>query len=113
MNSTSHEFKITASQWSCCRLTREVLNDVSDEVQIASTWFFNKLALAKSISKGGCLDSKSICPRSSQESTQKFFRVFVIIMYIDGQRPHKQTKYTHTRYIIQYGPSGQSEKALI
>ena len=30
----------------------EILNDVSDEFKLASSWFFNKLALAKSISKG-------------------------------------------------------------
>ena len=59
-----------------------------------------------------CLSSKSICPRSSQQSTQKFFRVFVIIMYINGQRPHKQAKYTQTKYITQYGPSGQSENGI-
>ena len=64
------------------------------------------------LAQEGCLDSKSICPRSSQQSTQKFFRVFVVIMYINGQRPHKQAKYTQTRYITQYGPSGQSENDL-
>jgi hypothetical protein len=31
---------------------RKVFKDVSYEFQIANTWFFNKLALAKSISKG-------------------------------------------------------------
>ena len=80
--------------------------------QIASTWFLNKLALAKSISKGGCLDSKSICPRSSQQSTQKFFSVFMIIMYINGQRPHKQAKYTQTKHITQYGPNGQNKNCI-
>jgi len=64
------------------------------------------------LAKECCLSSKSICPRSSQQSTQKFFRVFVIIMYINGQRPHKQAKYTQTKYITQYGPNGQSENCI-
>ena len=38
--------------------------------------------------------------------------VFMIIMYINGQRPHKQTKYTQTKYITQYGPNGQSENCI-
>ena len=33
-------------------------------------------------------------------------------MYINGQRPHKQTKYTKTKYITQYGPTGQSENCI-
>ena len=65
------------------------------------------------LAQGGCLDSKSIYPRSSQQSTQKFFLwFFVIIMFINGQRPHKQAKYPQTRYIAQYGPNGQSENCI-
>ena len=41
-----------------------------------------------------------------------FFRDFVLIMHINGQRPHKQTRYTQTRYITQNGPSGQSENGI-
>ena len=41
-----------------------------------------------------------------------FFRVFVLIMYINGPRPHKQTKYTQARYITQYGPNGQRENDI-
>ena len=33
-------------------------------------------------------------------------------MYINGQRPHKQAKYTQTKYITQYGPNGQSENCI-
>ena len=33
-------------------------------------------------------------------------------MYINGQRPHKQEKYTHTKYVTQYGPNGQSENCI-
>ena len=73
--------------------SREVFKDVSDEVQIASTWFFTNWHWPSPLAKEGCLNSKSNCSRSSQQSTQKFFRVFVIIMYINGQRPHTQTKY--------------------
>ena len=37
------------------------------------------------------------------------FRVFVLIMYISSQRPHKQTQ---TKYITKYGLSGQSENDI-
>ena len=33
-------------------------------------------------------------------------------MYINGQRPHKQTQHTQTKYITKYGPSGQSENDI-
>ena len=38
--------------------------------------------------------------------------IFMIIMYINSQRPHKQTNYIQTKYITQYGPSGQSENCI-
>ena len=44
------------------------------------------------LAKECCLSSKSNWARSNQQSTQKSFRVFVIIMCINGQRPIKQTK---------------------
>ena len=44
--------------------------------------------------------------------TKVFLGFFVVIMYINGQRPHKQAKYTQTRYITQYGPNGQSENCI-
>ncbi|KAI5434273.1 hypothetical protein KIW84_021222 [Lathyrus oleraceus] len=43
------------------------------------------------LAKEGYLTSKSNWAKSNQQSTQKSFRVFIIIMYINGQRPHKQT----------------------
>ena len=62
--------------------------------QIASTQFHKSWHWPSPLAQECCLNSKSICPRSSQQSTQEFFRIFVVIMYINGQRPHKQTKYT-------------------
>ena len=43
---------------------------------------------------------------------KSFLGFFVIIMYINGQWPHKQAKYTPTKYITQYGANGQSENCV-
>jgi hypothetical protein len=38
--------------------------------------------------------------------------VFVLIMYINGERPHKQTQYTQAKYIRKYGQNGQGENEI-
>ena len=65
------------------------------------------------LAKGGCLDSKSICPRSSQQSTQKFFLGFLLLLctLMVKDQTSKQSN-TKTKYITQYGPNGQSENCI-
>jgi len=64
------------------------------------------------LAKDYCLNSKSNWGKIKPTVHSLSFRAFVVIMYINGHRPHKQVKCTQTRYITQYGPSGQSENYI-
>ena len=64
----------------------EILNDVSDEFKLASSWSLNKLALAKSFSirmlRKFYVHLSKIKPTVH---TKVFLGFFVVIMYISGQ----------------------------
>ena len=60
------------------------------------------------LAKECCLNSKSNWGDQNNNPLKLSFRVFVIIMCINGQRPHKQAN----KIISQYGPSGQSENYI-
>ena len=86
----------------------EILKDVSDEFQIASTWFSTSWHWPSPLAQEGCLDSKSIV-QDQANSPLKSFLGFLLLLCTLMVKDHTNKQSTQTKYITQYGPNGQSE----